>query len=558
VTRATHPLLILGLDGGTLSILRPLIEAGRLPNLGELMAEGWSTELLSTIPTATLPAWTSFLTSASPAQHGVTDIFVPPPDSYGLQPASGLLRRIPTALTQLSAQGYRVCSVGVPGTFPPEAVNGLCVSGFDAPSANRAGPEAVSPPEAFADFQRAGGWNYNVFNEHSTKPDQLQSAADAILSDIQRKEQTTLQLYGQEPWDLFFVHLQASDTVAHHFWHWHDPNSPRASHTSPPDPVARVYERLDQMLGRLREQLQPGSRILVVSDHGFGGASTTAVFLNRWLAEQGQLHFLSPWKTAARKQAGRALRGALAQLPNAVAGLAKKSLKGRVHADVMDLARGTCVDFARSQAFSHELDYAPSIWINQRGIFPAGEVSPEDALVLARQLREALLELRCPLKGHPLIEAVHLRERLAPQPDAALLPDLTIEPAWPDGYRPSFLTSPGPGDVVRSLRPEEWSAPKGFGLPGVHRREGVFMAWGPGIEPMELPVMEIAQAGGLIYPLMGAAIPADLHVPPPAYLEELLPFNTCDDGLDLPPVGALDLGSSKGLRDRLQTMGYID
>ena len=354
------------------------------------------------------------------------------------------------------------------------------------------------------------------------------------------------------------MHLQASDPVAHHFWHWHDPNSPRAPEDAPPDPVARVYERLDQMLGALRERLQPESRILVVSDHGCGGASTTAVFLNRWLAEQGLLDFLSPWKTAARKQAGRALRGTLAHLPNALAGLAKKSLKGRLNADVMDLARGTCVDFARSRAFSHELDYAPSIWINQRGIFPAGDDSPEDALALARQLREALLKLRCPILGHPLIEAVHLRAELGPERDAALLPDLTIEPAWPEGYRPSFLSSPGPGPVVRTLRPEEWSAPKGFGLPGVHRREGVFMAWGPGLEPMELPVMDIAQAGGLIYPLMGAAIPPNLHVPPPAYLEELLPFSTGDEGFDLPPLGALDLGSSEGLRDRLQTMGYID
>src|SRR5688572_5026031 len=122
-----------------------MFERGELPTLRRLVDAGMSTELRSTMPPATLPAWTSFLTGARLDEHGVTDIFVHPPGSYDLVPTSGALRRLPTFLPRLTAAGRRVVCLGVPGTFPPEPTTELTIAGFDAPGASFAGPDAVWP-----------------------------------------------------------------------------------------------------------------------------------------------------------------------------------------------------------------------------------------------------------------------------------------------------------------------------------------------------------------------------------------------------------------------------
>ena len=123
---APHPLIIVGLDGATLRVLEPLAKTGRIPTLARLMREGLTGTLRSTVPVATLPAWTSFMTASHPATHGVTDIFMRTPGSYGLQPSSGAHRQLPTILNHLSSRGYRVASLGIPGTYPPERLNHAC------------------------------------------------------------------------------------------------------------------------------------------------------------------------------------------------------------------------------------------------------------------------------------------------------------------------------------------------------------------------------------------------------------------------------------------------
>ena len=63
--------LVIGLDGATFDILRPLAEEGWLPNIGRLMREGVCGELTSTIPPITAAAWTSFATGKNARKHGL-------------------------------------------------------------------------------------------------------------------------------------------------------------------------------------------------------------------------------------------------------------------------------------------------------------------------------------------------------------------------------------------------------------------------------------------------------------------------------------------------------
>ena len=544
-------LIIVGLDGATFDILRPLFAQQALPTLERLYRDGWRADLLSTLPVATLPAWTSFLTAAQPAQHGVTDIFMR--RGYGLQPATGRARRLPTFLKRLSDEGLAVASLGVPGTFPPEELtNGLCIAGFDAPGAKRAGAQAVWPSAFWPELQRLGGWTYATFNEHRGGAKHLEKALSALHADIAAKEATILSIYQRQHWDVFFVHLQASDTVAHHLWHTYDRHSPRHQHAALHDAIPSVYRRLDTLIGRLLACADDDTRVLVVSDHGMGGASTTAVHLNRWLEQQGLLRFARPSQRTLRRRVSRTLHAVLAGIPPAITGPLLRLAPAPVWTFLLQALRGTAVDFARSEAFSDELDYAPAIWLNRVDRFAQGCVSATYAEALSQRIAAALLTLRDPVSDAPLVHAVHPRHTLPPGPSADALPDLLIEPAWPGNYRASFLASDGPGPTVRHMSPAEFGAPKGAGMPGVHRREGVFIASGPGLDAADLPPMHIAQAGALVYDLLGRAVPADLA-------QQLEPA-TVPHGPPVMPdtTAAYSPAQTLQLTQRLQAMGYID
>ncbi|MFN2185295.1 MAG: alkaline phosphatase family protein, partial [Anaerolineae bacterium] len=74
--------LVIGLDGVTLDLLGPWIEAGELPNLQKLIQEGASGKLRSTLPPISSSSWSSFATGVNPGKHGLVDFVYPGADSY--------------------------------------------------------------------------------------------------------------------------------------------------------------------------------------------------------------------------------------------------------------------------------------------------------------------------------------------------------------------------------------------------------------------------------------------------------------------------------------------
>jgi predicted AlkP superfamily phosphohydrolase/phosphomutase len=559
--------LIVGLDGASFNILDPLIAQGALPNLARIAQNGLRTELISTMPPATLPAWTSFLTACSPSVHGITDLWLRRPGTHQLTPAQGSWRGVPTWMQMLAAHGLKVACLGMPGTYPPERACGVCIAGFDAPGAHAAGPEGVWPPSFYRTLQNWGGWRYATFNEQSTRPERHARAVDALFADIAAKEAVALKVQRMRRWDVFAVHLQASDTVGHHLWHTFDAASPRhrPRDSALADALPRIYRRLDATIGRLRAQAPPNCRILVVSDHGMGGADTVAVHLNRVLAEMGLLHFVPPAVRGLHTGAAAVARHTLGWLPTSAMGRALRRIPARWQGPLLQAARGAPIEWTRTQAFSFELDYAPAIWLHRRDAFADGIVAPAQAETLRRRISEALLALRHPNSGAPLVAAVHPRETLGGGPYTERFPDLVLEPAWPGSYRPSFLVSPGPGPSIRELPPQAWTAPRGAGMPGVHRQAGVLLAEGPELAGTAMPVLHIAQAGALVYHLMGVPLPAFADGALPDVWQQFVPR---PQRWATPPAAAHDTcghddpvystAHSAGLIARLRALGYLD
>ena len=505
---------IVGLDGATWDLARPLMDAGEMPTLRRLVAAGASGVLRSTTPPVTFPAWSSFMTGANPGKHGIFDFTRRVPGTYELAFVTSHDRRLPTMWRLLSDAGRRVAVLGVPTTYPPEPVNGIMIGGFDSPVTTGIDGSFVHPRALYDEMRAAvGPYTITDFQELRIGPGWHDAALPKILAAVDRKRDLGRWVLAREAWDVFMVLFGEADTASHHFWMFADPRSPRfdaARASRHRNALRDVYRRLDTALAAIVGALPRDATVLVASDHGFGGAGTTAVHLNRWLAERGLLRF----HAGARAVPARIVRGArglaLRALPRGAQERAVRR-RGRGLARRLEAwSRFGAINLARTAAFSEELNYAPSIWLNVRGRDPLGTVAPgRDYEALIESLRADLLAWRHPVSDARIVAAVHRRDEIYTGGCVDSAPDLVLEPALENGY--SYVWLPSTGDErasVRPLAPAEYVAGKGGGMNGSHRADGLWALAGPAVARGIRAAASITDVAPTVLHLAGLPVPS--------------------------------------------------
>lgn len=507
--------LVVGLDGADWRVLRPLLERGRLPNLQGLLERGAHGVLESIYPPVTFPAWNTFFTGVAPSTHGVLDFTRWHPGEYRVSFTPGGVRRVPTVFEHLAAAGRRVAVVSFPGTYPPPALpDGFVLSGFDAPVAMGPGPDFARPRELYERVVRQHGrWVYADIDELQVAPGWHRAALGRLLAGLERKRRLARALVAEGPWDLFAVHIGETDTVGHHFWAFHDPDSPRRpADVAPEDAeaVERVYCEADGFIGTLLDACEPGASVLVASDHGMQGASDRVLHLNRALAQMGLLRF-APVEGRASALVGRVRDAALRHLPGRVKEALFRRL-GTLPSQLETDRRLGGIDFARTAAFSEELTYAPSIRLNIRGRDPAGMIRSEDAEVITRAIESGLRALRDPNTGEAWVRGLRRRDEVHRGPARDEAPDLYVDVASPGGYPITVLPARGPGPWFRTLLGDERAGGKGRGPVGVHHRDGVIVLAAPGAHG-DLGRVPIGSCAATMMAMCGLSAPDDLEYP---------------------------------------------
>ena len=173
-----------------------------------------------------------------------------------------------------------------------------------------------------------------------------------------------------------------------------------------------MYEALDRAVGTLIATVPPGTTVAIVSDHGSGGASDRVVHLNRRLAECGLLAFRD---AAPGRFAGLVRAAALRAIPTSLQAPILRRLPaaaGRLEG----LHRLGGIDWARTVAYSEDIDYHPSVWLNLRGREPEGVVEPASYEAVRARMTTALA-VGC-AAGRPVVERVWRREELYQGPFA--------------------------------------------------------------------------------------------------------------------------------------------
>ncbi len=485
--------LIVGWDGADLALIQDL-GPEKLPTLHRLMKQGAYAALQSVQPPATLPNWTSFLTGVNPGQHGVFDFASR--EGYQLRFTGGTVRQAPLWIESLDAAGHPCACLGFPATWPPPQLkHGVFMSGWDSPVALSRDASFVWPRKYFESLCKAFDvLQFDDIDEfHADRAGWVEALPAKLCARVQRFTDMAAHLLAEREWHTMALYYGESDTAAHYLWSVHDSSSPRApSEVSDAQRLGltRLYQALDRALAQLMQQVGQDCELTLLSDHGSGGSSDKVLYLNRVLAEAGLLRFRQSGRAQAVSYAGKVAKQAgLRVLPRRAQQALFRSrhlnAPGRVEAQL----RFGAIDMHKTDAFSDELNYFPSIHLNLAGREPQGRVHLQDRERVIRDVEAALMALRDPWTGQSVVRQVWRREELFEGPVYERAPDLLLDMALDrsshsQGYSYNLMPSVQAPVATswRRLAVEEYLGCKGRSLPGSHRAQGFALLWGPQVQ----------------------------------------------------------------------------
>jgi predicted AlkP superfamily phosphohydrolase/phosphomutase len=447
--------IIIGLDGATFDIITPLAGAGRLPVLSRLIAEGASAPLRSTILPNSFPGWASCTTGTSEGMHGVFSPFIKNPSNYTVRAMSGRDIMTRHVWDFLTGRGGRSVVINVPTTYPPEPLNGLMVTGMLTPGVD----SEFTHPASLKSELLAALPDYVI--EPARNPDR-HARAEEFRRTIETRSRAVDFLMKRGEWDFFMVVFSVLDRAQHDFWADMDPAHPRHDPRAPKEFrefIHEVYERLDRAVGRVIEKLPADSRVFVVSDHGFC-SELFEVRVNELLASAGLLTFKHG-----------ASRRAIAEARSLKEKIRRRVSSRRENGNVLDrkVQHASAfldeIDWTRTRAFFAQ---DKGVWVNLAGRESCGIVGERDYDSVIEEARARLIELAAPDDGGPVFESVMRREEAFNGRWKERLPDLVMVPRR-DQY--VYNERPGYGSVIL---PADSTT-------GTHSRDGIFIAWGRGI-----------------------------------------------------------------------------
>ncbi|MHB9052996.1 MAG: alkaline phosphatase family protein [Thermoleophilia bacterium] len=499
---------IIGLDGGTFTVIDYLSTLGRLPNLSKLMQRGGRATLLSTAPPVTWPAWSAFHTGTNPGKNGAADLFRFRPGSYQLEPMNGGNLRGASIWSLAGSRDKRVCIYNLPVTYPAAKVNGILISGLDAPSFN---DQAIYPLEekekllaAVPDFKINFDNEAKYLVNHHQNP--VQEWIRQAKTYLDMEIRTINYLIQREDWDLFAAVIRSTDIFQHTLWL--DAEKVMSGEEVSDDVRVRAaalfecYETIDRQFGE--DAWASQGNLVIMSDHGFGELRGH-VCINRVLAEAGLLSFRSSEaKTGPRKYLTQKLGAHLtANTKHNIKKYLGKAIsdgRWRTYVDVLVAD----IDWSRTKICA--IGGFGCLFLNLEGRNPMGTVSAEEQEEVLRQAESALSKLKDPMDGEPLVTRFYRKEELFSGPLTPEMPDLVVNMRdW--SYCPVIGTARELASDKIIIPPiEEW---KQLAHSGTHRREGILILHGPQIAAADLGEVEMVDIAPTVMNILGLPASAE-------------------------------------------------
>ncbi|HEX4825053.1 MAG TPA: alkaline phosphatase family protein [Candidatus Polarisedimenticolaceae bacterium] len=304
---AVARIVVVGWDGADWNIARPLMAAGRMPNLARLVRDGASADLRSYDPMFSPLIWTTVATGKPPTEHGIADFLVRDAGGKQRRPITSDFRRV-KALWNIFTDFQRSSTwIGWWASFPAEPARGLIVSdylgaalgskspdeavalaGLVSPAGGLPHPAAVlvtpsqiglddvtriipATPEDYRAAQAEIAASRDAKGKDSGQPASPVAFVMHVLAVTRSYHGIELeQLRAGSPF--VAVYFEGIDMMGHGFQHY---LPPKMTIVSQPDferfqnAVTRFYEYQDALLGETLDAAGREAVVVVLSDHGF-------------------------------------------------------------------------------------------------------------------------------------------------------------------------------------------------------------------------------------------------------------------------------------------------
>lgn len=289
-------MIVIGLDGANWEVLVPLLDAGRVPALASLIAEGASAILWSRSPMVTPALWTTILTGRGREAHGIEGFSGVDPRTGEIVASQSWMRRVPAIWNVLNHLGVRTGIAGAHVTWPAERVDGFLVTRRASWSHD---PRSAWPPELLEEVGdgRVGELDALIVDRGVAKPGDPDRRYE-FFRDFWTEDHAAFDLAlahadRSDP-GFLFVYFHVTDVAQHLFWPSDaSPGDPGAAGGF--EPIFAVYEHVDRLVGELLAKVRgPDTAVMVVSDHGAKAGGYLELFerdTDRLLAAMGVLEY---------------------------------------------------------------------------------------------------------------------------------------------------------------------------------------------------------------------------------------------------------------------------
>ncbi len=448
--------LVIGLDGGTFKVIDRLVAEGRMPNLARVAREGVRGQLESTVITNSFPAWTTCTTGVNPGKHGIYYALLRDRTRYGMKLMNSTDVKARRVWDLLNDAGIKTGVVNVPGTYPPQPIDGFLVTDMLTPSLE----SRLTEPEELKTAMLAELGDY-IIDVPIGLGDKTY-VRERLLRSIELREELSLWLLDTYQPDFFMCIFTELDRCQHRFWNDSDPTHPLYEQGNAfRGVVDEIYARCDAAVGRILDHVGPDTRVFIVSDHGFAGYQKN-VLINHWLIDQGLLVLKSEpaGPSLGSRVVGRLRRMFAPGAPprDGASYVSKWTTVTNSENDYLER-----VDWSATKVYFAQHG---GLRINLAGREPHGIVDAAEYDGIVEQIRREIVKLRFPDTGEQIFEAIVTKEEAFTGPFLEDAPDILIDGSRRSRLRMSLM--PGHGLFVDAVH-------------AGHDEQGIFYAIGPGV-----------------------------------------------------------------------------
>ena len=473
-------MLVIGLDAADRELVERWCDAGLLPNISRMRANGTWGELQTTADTVHVSAWPGIFSGTTPDKHGLYHAYVMRPGEQAPVRPRPEECPVPFLWKLLDAHGIRSIVMDAFLTCPLRDFSGIQI--VDWGSWTWFSGQEIQPESIRHAIRRRFG-AYPAENHSKvgmTPPSDPLGFRRRLLAGVEKKSEVAQWLMDSQDWEFFLLVFGECHAAGHYFWHYMDPDyvaHPEQAAAELRSALRDVYVALDRAIGELLARCDGRTTVYVVSGDGMGPNYSGSHILSGLLERMKLANAPGAGTDAAKAKKGfsSTLR---AMVPKQFRALISKYVLPRSVNEKLSMHWKTAdISWPNTKAFVIENANEGYVRVNLKGREPEGVVGGQaDYDAICDALVDVARTMTNPANGRPAAAHVHRVSDLYTGPCARNFPDVII--GWDPEARVTRALDTQQYGVVTSEQPGYAVTPY---YTGNHRGNAFVVAQGPSV-----------------------------------------------------------------------------